>query len=54
MLAGAWNLKRIRRMEAALNQGIDPLAALDGDKLQAKLDRLARHQTRIQRWYSKL
>jgi hypothetical protein len=51
MVTAGWNLRRIRRLETALNQSIDPLAALDNDKLQAKLDRLARHQTRIERSY---
>jgi hypothetical protein len=51
MIAAGWNLRRIRRLETALNQSLDPLAALDDDKLQAKLDRLARHQSRIERSY---
>ena len=51
MIAAAWSLRRIRRLETALNLNIDPLIALDDDKLQIKLDRLARHQTRIERSY---
>ncbi len=53
MIADTWNLRRIRRLETALNQGIDPLAALDDDALQSKLDRIARHRTRIERSYFK-
>ncbi len=53
MLADTWNLRRIRRLETALNQGLDPLAALDDEALQTKLDRIARHRTRIERSYFK-
>ncbi len=53
MIADTWNLRRIRRLETALNQGIDPLAALDDDALQSKLERLARNRTRIERSYFK-
>ena len=41
------------RLETAPNQGIDPLAALDDAVLQTKLDRIARHRTRIERSYFK-
>ncbi len=51
MIADTWNLRRIRRLETALNQGIDPLAALDDESLQSKLERIARHRTRIERSY---
>ncbi len=53
MIADTWNLRRIRRLETALNHGIDPLAALDDDALQSKLERIARHRTRIERSYFK-
>ncbi len=53
MIADTWNLRRIRRLETALNQGLDPLAALDDQALQTKLDRIARHRTRIERSYFK-
>ncbi len=53
MIADTWNLRRIRRLETALNQGVDPLAALDDEALQSKLDRIARHRTRIERSYFK-
>ncbi len=51
MMADTWNLRRIRRLETALNQDIDPLAALDDERLQSKLERIARHRTRIERSY---
>ncbi len=53
MIADTWNLRRIRRLETALNHGIDPLAALDDEALQTKLERIARHRTRIERSYFK-
>ena len=43
-----WNLRRIRRLEADLCRGLDPLAALDDEALQRKLDRLGRHHTRFE------
>ncbi len=53
MISDTWNLRRIRRLETALNQGLDPLAALEDEALQSKLDRIARHRTRIERSYFK-
>ena len=49
MVAATWNLRRIRRMEADLCRGLDPLAALDNEELQKKLDRLARYHGRMER-----
>ena len=49
LLASAWNLRRIRRMEAELTASAQSyLDILDNPELTAKLDRLARHQTRIE------
>ena len=53
IVAASWNLRRIRRMEAALCSGRDPLAALDDEELQKKLDRLARYQSRMERSLSR-
>jgi hypothetical protein len=47
MIAAAWNLRRMRRLETALCKHLDPVAALD------KLDRIAKHQTRLERSYYK-
>ncbi len=44
----AWNLRRVREMEAELNTSA-PDALLSDDPSAAKLDRLARHHTRIER-----
>jgi hypothetical protein len=50
LVAAAWNLRRIRRMEAELTASTATyLDILDSPELTAKLDRLARHQTRIER-----
>jgi hypothetical protein len=50
LVASAWNLHRIRRMEAELTaSALTYLDILDNPELTAKLDRLARHQTRIER-----
>lgn len=50
LVASAWNLRRIRRMEAELTASAKTcLDLLDNPGLAAKLDRLARHQTRIER-----
>jgi hypothetical protein len=51
VVAASWNLRRIRRIEAALQDGLDPLAAIKDETLQKQLDRLARHQTRLERSY---
>ena len=50
MVAAAWNLRRIRRMETALCAGksYDEQVA---DEIQTKLDRLYRHRTRLDRIY---
>ena len=49
IVAATWNLRRIRRLEAELCRGLDPLAALDDEELQKKLDRLARYHGRMER-----
>ena len=50
LVASAWNLRRIRCMEAELTASAESyLDILDNPELAAKLDRLARHQTRIER-----
>ena len=52
LVASAWNLRRIRRMETALCAGAATyLDLLDNDELQTKLDRLARHESRIERTF---
>ena len=50
LVASAWNLRRIPRMEAELTaSAASYLEILDNPELTAKLDRLARHQTRLER-----
>ncbi len=50
LVASSWNLRRIHRMEAELTASAESyLDILDNPELTAKLDRLARHQTRIDR-----
>jgi hypothetical protein len=50
LVASAWNLRRIGSMEAELTASAKSyLDILDNPELTAKLDRLARHQTRIER-----
>jgi hypothetical protein len=50
LVAAAWNLRRIRRMETALCAGSATyLDLLNDDHIQTKLDRLARHKSRIER-----
>ena len=50
LVASAWNLRRIRRMEAELTASAQTYRdILDDPELTAKLDRLARHHTRIER-----
>lgn len=54
LVAAAWNLRRIRGMEAALYASAGAATyseVLANDDLQAKLDRLARHKTRIERTF---
>jgi len=48
LVHSAWNLGRVRAMEAELNASA-PGALLTDDGPAAKLDRLARHHTRIER-----
>jgi len=50
LVASAWNLRRMRRMEAELTASAQSYRdILDNPELTAKLDRLARHQTRVER-----
>jgi hypothetical protein len=50
LVSAAWNLRRIRRMEAELTASARTYRdILDDPDLTAKLDRLARHHTRIER-----
>jgi len=52
LVSAAWNLRRIRRMEAELCAGAPSyLDLLDNDHTQTKLDRLARHKSRIERTF---
>jgi hypothetical protein len=52
LVSAAWNLRRIRRMEIELCAGASTyLDLLDDDHIQTKLDRLARHQSRIERTF---
>jgi hypothetical protein len=51
LVAAAWNLRRARRMEAELCTGMEYRDLLASDDLQTKLDRLARHKTRIERTF---
>jgi hypothetical protein len=48
LVHSAWNLRRVRAMEAELNASA-PDALLTNDEPAAKLERLARHHTRIER-----
>jgi hypothetical protein len=47
LVSAAWNLRRVRRMEVQLCSDTKP----EDEQLQNKLDRLARHQTRIERTF---
>jgi hypothetical protein len=52
IVAAAWQLRRMRRMETEACSGHDSYTAiLDDEILQKKLDRLARHKTRIERTF---
>jgi hypothetical protein len=52
IVAAAWQLRRMRRVETEVCAGHDSYTAiLDDDVLQKKLDRLARHKTRIERTF---
>jgi len=46
LVGAAWNLRRVRRMEVQLHSD-----TTDDEELQKKLDRLARHKTRIERTF---
>jgi hypothetical protein len=51
-VGAAWQLRRMRRMETEACAGHDSYTAiLDDEVLQKKLDRLARHKTRIERTF---
>ncbi len=49
LVASAWNLRRVRRMEAELWDGSSNEDIARNVDLQLKIDRLARHHTRIER-----
>jgi hypothetical protein len=52
LVAAAWNLRRIRRMETELCAGAATYEdLLNDDDIQKKLDRLARHKSRIERTF---
>lgn len=52
LVSAAWNLRRIRRMETELCSSADTYREiLDDNQLQTKLDRLARHASRIERTF---
>ena len=51
LVAAAWNLHRIRRMESELCAGSSYEDLLANHDLQNQLDRLARHHTRIERTF---
>ena len=54
LVAAAWNLRRIRGMETELYASAGTASyteLLANDDLQTKLDRLARHKTRIERTF---
>jgi len=52
LVASAWNLLRIRRMETELCSNAKSYSELlDNTEIQTKLDRLARHKTRIERTF---
>ena len=52
LVASAWNLRRIRRMETELCAGAAAyLDLLNDNEIQTKLDRLARHKSRIERTF---
>ena len=52
LVAAAWNLRRIRRMETELCAGAATyLDLLNNDEIQTKLDRLARDKSRIERTF---
>jgi hypothetical protein len=52
LVAAAWNLRRVRRLETELcSRAATYHDLLADDDLQSKLDRLARHQSRIERTF---
>jgi hypothetical protein len=51
LVGAAWNLRRVRRMEAELCSTTSPQDLLKDEDLQKRLDRLARHKTRIERTF---
>jgi hypothetical protein len=52
LVASAWNLRRIQRMETELcSHASTYLELLNDDDIQARLDRLARHKSRIERTF---
>jgi len=51
LIGAAWNLRRVRRMESALCSDTSYQDQMKDDELQKKLDRLARHKTRIERTF---
>ena len=52
LVASAWNLLRIRRMETELCSTAKSYSELlDNAEIQTKLDRLARHKTRMERTF---
>jgi hypothetical protein len=52
LVAAAWNLRRIRRMETELcARAASYHDLLADDQIQTKLDRLARHKSRIERTF---
>jgi hypothetical protein len=54
LVASAWNLRRIRRMEYALtDSAAHYMDLIENVELTVRLDRLARHQTRIERSFQR-
>ena len=52
LVIAAWKLRRAQRLETELqSRSDDLLAQLDDDKLQKKLENLARHKTRLERTF---
>src|SRR6266851_1713907 len=52
LVSAAWNLRRIRRMETELCAAAASYSELlENEAIQKKLDRLARHKTRIERTF---
>ena len=52
LVASAWNLRRVRRMETELCAGpATYLDLLNDDEIQTRLDRLARHKSRQERTF---